>query len=255
MKEYEKFVNVELENMSKSQNAFLKEYETDSYSSWFYDQESELLRLYSENEKEIFFKYIPVGSYSLISKTWMWSWENKGSIESSKNETLIVKDLGEQNDYNFLRNGLFECDQSECWKLTAISKNLIGGIGVYCTNSKDLLKYIIIKEAYSDTNSNEVRKMKQKTVDCGVHGFSRPAYICQHLNVNESNGFEEAFIATKGMDLDDDDAFAAWCNECETIRIENDGWNDVSENFANIKLVCEDCYFELKEQSEREEKG
>ena len=60
MKEYEKFANVELESMSKSQDAFLKEYETDSYETWFYDQESELLRLYSKNEKEIYLYHVAV---------------------------------------------------------------------------------------------------------------------------------------------------------------------------------------------------
>ena len=37
-----------------------------------------------------------------------------------------------------------------------------------------------------------------------------------------------------------------WCGECEKVRIKNNGWNEISEGFAKIKLVCEDCYFDLK---------
>ena len=92
--------------------------------------------------------------------------------------------------------------------------------------------------------------MKQMTVDCGIHGFRRPAFICQHLNREEKKGFEESFASHKGMDLDDEDDFAAWCDECEQVRVDKDGWNEESEKFAKIKLVCEDCYFELKECNE-----
>ena len=28
---------------------------------------------------------------------------------------------------------------------------------------------------------------------------------------------------------------------------EKDGWNEESEKFAKIQLVCEECYFEMKE--------
>ena len=247
MKEYEEFANKEVEIFSELQDAFLLNYDTNSYSNWFYDQESELLRLYNEDDSEIFFKYIPVGSYSLISNTWMWSWENKGSIEEHKNETLKVKKLGEQYGFENLTNGLFECEKGECLKFIAISKKLIGGIGFYCANSKDLLKYILIKEVYKKAESDEIRKLKQKTVDCGIHGHRRPAFICKHLDLEKPKGFEEAFETVKGMNLEEDDDFAAWCKECEEYRVNNNGWNEESEKFAEIKLVCEECYFELKE--------
>ncbi|MFT6334790.1 MAG: hypothetical protein ACI86M_001443 [Saprospiraceae bacterium] len=247
MKKYAEFSKTEFEILCKTQDEFTKEFSTDLFPNWFYDQESELLRLYNENGEEIFFKYIPVGTYSLNSNSWMWSWNNEGSIEKSKNETLKVKNIGEKNGFDFLIKGLLDCDVNDCWSLTAISKKVIGGLGVYCIKSKDLLKYMILNELYEDTTSKAISKMKQMTVDCGIHGFRRSAFICQHLNREEKKGFEESFDSHKGMDLDDEDDFAAWCDECEQVRVDKDGWNEESEKFAKIKLVCEDCYFELKE--------
>jgi len=247
MEEYLKFAAQEYDKMSKAQDVFLETYKVNSYNSWFYDQESELLRLYNKGESEIFFKCIPVGTYSLRSNTWMWSWNNKGSIEEHKNETLSVREIGVKNNFKNLVEGLIECEQEECWNLTAISKNLIEGIGVYCTKSDDLLKFIIIKEPYLNLKSKEIRKMKQMTVNCGIHGFRRSAFVCQHLDLNEPKGFEEAFETLKGMDLEDDDDFSAWCNECENYRIKHQGWDEVTEKYARIRLVCEECYFELKE--------
>ena len=48
------------------------------------------------------------------------------------------------------------------------------------------------------------------------------------------------------MDLDDEEDFQAWCDDCEKIRIKYDGWNEKSETFAKIKLICENCFFDLK---------
>jgi len=33
----------------------------------------------------------------------------------------------------------------------------------------------------------------------------------------------------------------------EKERVKADGWNDVSMEYAQIKLVCERCYFEMKD--------
>ena len=37
----------------------------------------------------------------------------------------------------------------------------------------------------------------KKTVDCESHGFRRPAYVCQHLNLKNNKGFEESFLELK----------------------------------------------------------
>jgi hypothetical protein len=49
------------------------------------------------------------------------------------------------------------------------------------------------------------------------------------------------------MELDEDDDFEAWCDGCETARAAEGEWNDTSMAFAQIKVVCEQCYFEIKE--------
>jgi hypothetical protein len=49
------------------------------------------------------------------------------------------------------------------------------------------------------------------------------------------------------MELSDEDDFQAWCDECEGVRKSEGEWNDQSMKFADIKVVCEKCYFEMKE--------
>ena len=42
----------------------------------------------------------------------------------------------------------------------------------------------------------------------------------------------------------------AWCAACEAVRIKEGGstgeWNERSEAFASIKLVCGTCYDEIR---------
>jgi len=35
------------------------------------------------------------------------------------------------------------------------------------------------------------------------------------------------------------DCINAWCDECKKVVNEGGGWNDETEAFADIKLVCE----------------
>lgn len=86
--------------------------------------------------------------------------------------------------------------------------------------------------------------MDNNKVECGDHGLRRPAFVCQHLTAFDKVGFHEPFDQKPEDELED--GFQAWCDECEKIRSKEGEWNDVSEGFAKIKLVCDLCFFEMK---------
>ncbi|HEX7871101.1 MAG TPA: hypothetical protein VF455_13415 [Chryseobacterium sp.] len=252
MKNYDEFADAELQKLIPVQEKFKQEYDLDSYANWFYESEASILRLYNEDEDEIFFRYIPIGTFSSNSETWMWSWFNNSSFEPNKNETLKIKQFGEEHNYQKLVDGTFASDKYDGWQFLAIGILILGGIGVYKVNSDNLDIYMILTEFIKDKDLAEIKKMKQKTVDCESHGFGRQAFVCQHLDTKTPNGFEEAFETYHGMELDEDDDFQAWCDECEKVRSENNGWDDETMEFAKIKLVCEDCYFDLKKFNQKQ---
>ena len=243
---YNEFSQEKLDNLMQIQDAFKEQFNIDGYENWFYDSESELLRLYNSDGDEIFFRYIPVGTYSREKETWMWSWFNKSSIEKSKEKVLVVKEFGTENQYEKLQQGTFPSDEFDGWELTSICLDFLNVIGAYKVIS-DHLDFYMVLMGIEDVDSKNVQLLKQKTVECAQHGYSRPAFVCQHLDCKTVKGFEEAFETYKGMELDEDDDLQAWCDECEKVRAEYGEWNEESENFAQIQLVCENCYFELKE--------
>lgn len=99
---------------------------------------------------------------------------------------------------------------------------------------------------HSDTGfSYMTNKENTYTVECGKHGSRRPAYVCQHLNTKHRVGFYEPTPSHPDVIQPDDD-LEAWCDECEKVRAAEGEWNDTSEAFANIRLVCDKCFFEMK---------
>jgi hypothetical protein len=240
---YEKYAQKAVDKLQENQHSFREKFDTDNYANWFYNQSSEILRLYND-DKDIYFRYIPVGTFSLNTNTWMWAWANGDSIELRKFRTLEIKEFGEKKNYENLTNAYFEGDKYTGWELTAIAFDIIGGIGTYRVISGHLEKYFLLTEQIT---KEEVEKIESELIECNVHGKIRKAFICQHLNTENKAGFEEAFETYRGMKLDEDDDLQAWCSECEKVRLKTDGWNDESMKFANIKLVCERCYFDVKE--------
>jgi uncharacterized protein YjaG (DUF416 family) len=43
-----------------------------------------------------------------------------------------------------------------------------------------------------------------------------------------------------------DDELNAWCDSCDEVLTKVGEWNDESEAFAKIKLICDACFFEMK---------
>ena len=93
MIDYKEFSESELNKLIPIQNDFKAEFKLDDFAHWFYDADVEILRLYNDDNDEVFFKYIPIGTFSLTSKTWMWSWFNNYLSEKNKIETLKIKKL------------------------------------------------------------------------------------------------------------------------------------------------------------------
>lgn len=239
---YADFKDETVEKFQIIQEEFLEEYNLYSYTSWFYNQSTELLTL-SKDEEEINFKYIPIGTFSLNTKTWMWAWQNQHSAEKSKSTTIKVKSFGVLKGYEQLSEGYYNADEYTGWELVAISHKVLGGLGGYRVVTGHHEIYFLLAEIIDNETAKEIKDLYVK---CGKHNYGRRAFVCQHLNKTYKTGFEEAFETHEGMELEMDDDLQAWCDECEEVREREGEWNDVAMKFADIKLVCEHCYFEMK---------
>ena len=91
----------------------------------------------------------------------------------------------------------------------------------------------------------------ERTIVCGTHGEVLPAYVCAHLAFSET-----APLGFNQPDLDPGDTEAqAWCDGCDAVLEKHGEWNEESEAFADIRLVCEFCFAALRERHQHSVAG
>jgi hypothetical protein len=80
-----------------------------------------------------------------------------------------------------------------------------------------------------------------KMVHCDRHGDRREAFVCDHLLHGAGQGFFSG--DDPGNPYPD-----AWCSKCDQIRAIHGSseWNQKSMSLVKIRLVCGDCYEEIK---------
>jgi hypothetical protein len=243
LRNYNDFAEKCVDELKTMQTQLFDKYDLNNYENWFYDQVTGLLT-FSTGDNEVNFKYFQVGSYSTKSNTWKWAWDNEHTLENVKNESLLIKEFGQQSGFEKLTQGYFPSNEIEAWEFAAIGNKLSNAVGVYRPENNGLQIFMVVKEFIDNERAQEI---KDKYIACNEHGTGRLAFVCSHLNTKNKTGFEEAFETFEHMQLEEDDDFQAWCNECEVVRQHEDGWNETSMAFASIKLVCEKCYFDIKE--------
>lgn len=242
---FEEFTDGCLRQLSSLQEEFIKQYDINSYEHWFYDHGVGAFHFKSEDGRNLYFKYIDVGSYSKKRNTWMWSWNNKSTPRHVTRGLEKVKAYGEENNFNDLSQGLLENgDECKGWALTAVTAKLLNAIGAYRIPQEHLFIHFIFTNALTQ---EEYDGLKDAYIECDTHGTSRVAFICQHLLKGSNLGFNEAFESDPLTEPDDD--YQAWCNECEKARELEGEWNEISMAFCDIKLVCDQCYFETKRRN------
>ena len=75
-------------------------------------------------------------------------------------------------------------------------------------------------------------------VSCGTHGPRPAAFVCRHVLESLRTRSRVGFHTPN--DADDDDQ--GWCDACERVRAREGEWNDRSEAYADIRLICIDCF-------------
>ena len=88
---------------------------------------------------------------------------------------------------------------------------------------------------------------ESKYIECSEHGKQQATYVCQHIVQSlldrKPRGFWWSSECSENPRPD------AWCSECEDLVNRVGEWNDESEGFAGVKLLCAACYDQAKEMN------
>lgn len=241
---FEQFCMQSCEEVSSLQDEFIKLYDLNSYEHWLFDDVLGVFEFKSDDGRQLFFKYSLVGSFSANTATWKWSWDNEHLTARERKAIQSVKEYGESKGYSQLTTGLVPGDEYTGWDMTSICAKVMNAMGVYRFTQEHLTYYVVF---HAELTKDQYDDSKDKIVTCASHGTARAAFVCQHLNKDTYTGFHEPFESDPLIEQEDD--LQAWCDECEKKRQEEGEWNEVSEAFAKIRLVCEHCFFEMKRRN------
>jgi hypothetical protein len=88
---------------------------------------------------------------------------------------------------------------------------------------------------------------KDSRVVCGDHGPVLPTFVCRHLVAQSGTGFN-----VPDEPVNPEWPFRqAWCDECDALLMRVGEWNDESEAFAGITMICEICFDRRREARQR----
>ena len=79
-------------------------------------------------------------------------------------------------------------------------------------------------------------------IDCDEHGKGVAAVVCGHLLLNNGTPLGIVENCTEPGDLQ------AWCYACEYVFEQEEDLTEAFKKFNNMKLVCEECYSQIKKR-------
>lgn len=242
--DFETYANATCEEFQPIQSAFIDLYDINSYKNWYYDHGYGVFEFRDGSGPDLYFKYADVGSFSTRHNTWMWSWDNESTPMPVKKLMAKVKAYGEANGYDDMTTGLIDGDEYTGWAMTSITAKLLNAIGAYRAPFDHLHAYFAFLNQITEDQFDEI---KRNTIQCEDHTSARMALVCQHLINADNKGFHEAIDSDAIKD--DDDTFQAWCDDCERLYPQEQDLSDKFKAFADMKVVCEECYFEIKKRN------
>ncbi len=138
----------------KQQDICSTKYNVSSYQNWYYDQLTGKLTFSDNGIKKLIIDYEDIGSFSFISNTWLWSWDNPHVEENIKQEIKSVKEFGHKRNFTKLINAKWTAEEVDGWEMSAIACYLLKAKGVYrvpVSNGKVLSFMLFKKITWADT--------------------------------------------------------------------------------------------------------
>lgn len=167
--------------------AFEKQFDLDDVigdSNWQLDIDKEII--YFDNS--ISFPIQILGSYSSLSETWLWAWNNKKSGFSDHiiQHALQLQKYGEENNIDLLKNGQFSVSLNDLHLIGLIAVGMLNASAYYIANHSQGAVVVIINSDKLDNitqkNSNHLRMLTTFPQFISFFDMNHHAALTHYLN-------------------------------------------------------------------------
>ena len=90
--------------------------------------------------------------------------------------------------------------------------------------------------------------MGTRKIMCDAHGNREATFVCAHICSDRDNRQTVGF----NYSSESHETYPnAWCDACDAFLMANGGdWNDTTEAFAQVSVLCSGCYLQRKSCAE-----
>jgi len=120
-----------------------EEFRISSWPRWDYNLDRGTLTFSQDGQPKVIASIQVVGSTSLSSGTWLWSWANQSFPPRVTREVEKVRAFGELENLPELTQAKRPTDEHVGWEMTAIAAKVLGAKGAYRCPGENGLVYVI----------------------------------------------------------------------------------------------------------------
>lgn len=144
--EYELFVDTAVSMLVDLNDSLEQEFHLSQSSRWDLDYDAGQLVFSNGVVPNVVARIQYVGSVSLYSNTWLWSWDNGSIARQNSCLMLKVREFGEANGIAKLTAPKFPADEEEGWRMTAIAASVLDSRGGFLGPLDGLYIYLVMQE-------------------------------------------------------------------------------------------------------------
>jgi len=142
--DYEKFRDEACEKFLAQSKKINEEFKLGGYSRWDFRQDTGQI-IFSDNGVPKVIATVQIaGSWSNISNTWMWSWNNKSIEDPVKKDLETVRKFGQERKYDELINAQWKSDAEYAWTITAVAGHILKAKTAYRGDSGSGYAYFLV---------------------------------------------------------------------------------------------------------------
>jgi hypothetical protein len=147
-----------------------------------------------------------LGTFSLSSETWLWSWNNEASQLpiSVIEQALSLKSYGEKNNINLFTTAQFDTTQQELYKIGVIATGMFNTDGYYLADFGQGIALVTIKKDHinsENNNQNKTSKILPKFIK-NLFGRSSSESDNHEQKNNQNQIFEIFYQFISNFDVD-----------------------------------------------------
>ncbi|AEJ00886.1 hypothetical protein Nit79A3_1023 [Nitrosomonas sp. Is79A3] len=84
------------------------------------------------------------GSWSPLSDSWLWAWDNESLPEVVAAQMGEVRQFGEQNDIGTVRTSFEPCDEGKAWSMASIAAQILDAECIYRVVSQKSYLFLLL---------------------------------------------------------------------------------------------------------------